>query len=54
MLQPLREDFQKLKDFLDRHNQAAAVKEPDVAAPPRTLEIERPPSTAQQMDLFGS
>lgn len=54
MLQPLREDFQKLKDFLDRHSQATAVQEPDVAAPPRTPEIERPPSAAHQMDLFGS
>lgn len=54
MLQPLQEDFQKLKDFLDRHSQATAVQEPDVAAPPRTPEIERPPSAAHQMDLFGS
>ena len=54
MLQPLREDFQKLKDFLDRHSQADAAKEGEGSGSPRTLDIERPPSAAQQMDLFGS
>lgn len=52
MLQPLREDFQKLKAFLDRHRQPA--KDPEVPSSPRTFDIERPPSAAQQMDLFGS
>jgi DNA polymerase len=54
MLQPLREDFQKLKGFLDRHSQAAQAKEQDAASATRTLDIERPSSPAQQMDLFGS
>mgnify|MGYP002370271436 FL=1 len=54
MLQPLREDFQKLKEFLDRHSQPAPAKEQEVASAARTLEIERPSSPAQQMDLFGS
>lgn len=53
MLQPLREDFQKLKDFLDRH-QAPPAKEPESSQTPRTLDIERPASAAEQMDLFGS
>jgi len=53
MLQPLREDFQKLKDFLDRH-QAPPAKEPEGSQAPRSLDIERPPSAAEQMDLFGS
>lgn len=54
MLPPLREDFQKLKEFLDRHSKAA---EPEVATSSnaaRTVQIERPAPAAQQMDLFGS
>ncbi len=54
MLQPLREDFLKLKDFLDRHSQPAPTQEQKESSLPRTLDIERPTSVAQQMDLFGS
>ncbi len=54
MLQPLREDFQKLKEFLDRHSQAPATQDRRPSSAHRTLGIERPTSTAQQMDLFGS
>lgn len=54
MLQPLREDFQKLKDFLDRHSEAAPTKEQEGSSAQRTLEIEHPVSAAEQMDLFGS
>lgn len=54
MLQPLREDFQKLKEFLDRHSQMPATQERVDATGPRTLDIAPPASTAQQMDLFGS
>jgi len=54
MLQPLREDFQKLKEFLDRHSQPATTQEPAAATASRMLQIEPPNSTAQQMDLFGS
>ncbi len=54
MLQPLREDFQKLKDFLDRHSQADPTKEQEGPGAQRTVDIERPISAAQQMDLFGS
>jgi len=54
MLQPLREDFLKLKDFLDRHSQPAPTQEPEESSLPRTLDIERPAPAAQQMDLFGS
>lgn len=53
MLQPLREDFQKLKEFLDRHSQEAATEGPSSAAT-RPLQIDTPTAAAQQMDLFGS
>lgn len=54
MLQPLREDFQKLKEFLDRHSQPLATQEGAVSSPTGTLQIDPPATTAQQMDLFGS
>lgn len=54
MLQPLREDFQKLKEFLDRHHQAPATEERATSTTTGTLPITPPDSTAQQMDLFGS
>jgi DNA polymerase len=47
----LKEDFKKLKEFLDRHTQPPpAATEPAAPAAP-TLNIE-PPNPAQ-MDLFG-
>ncbi|MDR4479175.1 MAG: uracil-DNA glycosylase [Nitrospira sp.] len=54
MLQPLREDFQKLKEFLDRHSQAPATEERATSTTTGTLPSTPPASTAQQMDLFGS
>lgn len=50
MLEPLREDFKKLREFLDRTTTSA---EPTLAAPLAvpTLDIEPPQPT--QMDLFG-
>ncbi|MGQ0665488.1 MAG: uracil-DNA glycosylase [Nitrospiraceae bacterium] len=50
LLGPLKEDFKKLKDFLDRNSKPA---EPTTATSPAapTLHIE-PPQPAQ-MDLFG-
>lgn len=50
LLDTLKEDFKKLKDFLDRNTKPA---EPSAAASPAapTLQID-PPQTAQ-MDLFG-
>ena len=54
MLQPLREDFQKLKEFLDRHSQPPATQEGGASSPTGTLRIDPPATTAQQMDLFGS
>lgn len=54
MLQPLREDFQKLKEFLDRHSQPPATQEGAASSPAGTLRIDPPATTAQQMDLFGS
>lgn len=54
MLQPLREDFQKLKEFLDRHSQPPATQAGAAASTTGTLRIDAPATTAQQMDLFGS
>jgi DNA polymerase len=50
MLEPLREDFKKLREFLDHHSQPASAEATTPAAP--VLNIE-PPQPAQ-MDLFGS
>jgi len=54
MLQPLREDFQKLKEFLDRHSQPPATQEGAASSPTGTVRMDPPATTAQQMDLFGS
>jgi uracil-DNA glycosylase family 4 len=50
LLDTLKEDFKKLKDFLDRHTQQSAETESAAPAAP-VLTIE-PPNPAQ-MDLFG-
>jgi DNA polymerase len=50
MLEPLREDFKKLRAFLDRHSQPAPAEATTPATP--VLNIEPPQPT--QMDLFGS
>ena len=50
MLEPLREDFKKLRAFLDRHSQPAPAEATTPSAP--ILNIEPPQPT--QMDLFGS
>lgn len=50
MLEPLREDFKKLREFLDRHSQPAPAETATPTAP--VLNIE-PPQPAQ-MDLFSS
>jgi DNA polymerase len=49
LLDTLKEDFKKLKEFLDRHSQPAPSQAAEPAAP--VLNIE-PPNPAQ-MDLFG-
>lgn len=49
LLEPLKEDFKKLKDFLDRHTKRAEPTATSPAAP--TLHIESPQPA--QMDLFG-
>ena len=55
MLQPLREDFQKLKEFLDRHSQNVLMPQNAATNPTHhTPQSDLPVSTAQQMDLFGS
>jgi DNA polymerase len=51
LLEPLKEDFKKLKEFLDRHTKPAEPTETAPAATP-TLQIESP--LPSQMDLFGS
>jgi DNA polymerase len=51
MLEPLREDFKKLKEFLDR--QAKPI-EPSTAAPVTALTLHIEPPQPTQMDLFGS
>jgi uracil-DNA glycosylase len=50
LLDTLKEDFKKLKEFLDRHSQPAPAETTTPAVP--VLNIE-PPQPAQ-MDLFGS
>ena len=50
MLEPLREDFKKLREFLDRQAKPAPAEAATPAAP--ILNIEPPLPT--QMDLFGS
>lgn len=52
MLEPLRQDFKKLKDFLDR--QAVAQQGPTDGAVPQTRQARSEPAALQtQMDLFG-
>jgi len=51
LLEPLKEDFKKLKEFLDRHTKPAEPTDPETPASP-TLQIESPHPA--QMDLFGS
>ena len=51
LLEPLKEDFKKLKEFLDRHTKPAEPTDPETPATP-TLQIESPHPA--QMDLFGS
>ena len=48
-LEPLKEDFKKLREFLDRHSQPASIEATTPSAP--VLNIEPPQPT--QMDLFG-
>jgi DNA polymerase len=51
LLDPLKEDFKKLKEFLDRHTKPADPPDAQAPATP-TLQIESPQPA--QMDLFGS
>lgn len=51
LLTPLREDFQKLKEFLDRHRRPR--EESGTPTEVSKLHIEPPTPPAQQMDLFG-
>jgi DNA polymerase len=52
MLEPLREDFKKLREFLDRHTKPAEHTEPDPKPAAPALLID-PPHPAQ-LDLFGN
>lgn len=49
MLEPLREDFKKLRDFLDRH---ATPAEPTAASPPAAPVLEAEQPQPAQMELF--
>jgi DNA polymerase len=49
LLDTLKEDFRKLKEFLDRHTQPPSTEAAAPAAP--SLNIESP--NPAQMDLFG-
>jgi uracil-DNA glycosylase len=51
LLEPLKEDFKKLKEFLDRHTKPAEPTDTEAPAAP-TLQNETPQPA--QMDLFGS
>jgi DNA polymerase len=51
LLEPLKEDFKKLKEFLDRHTKPSEATAAASSAA-QTLQIE-PPQPAQ-MDLFGA
>jgi DNA polymerase len=51
MLEPLREDFKKLREFLDRQSKAVEPPETSAATEMPTLQID-PPQPAQ-MELFG-
>ncbi|MGQ0812494.1 MAG: uracil-DNA glycosylase [Nitrospiraceae bacterium] len=53
LLEPLREDFKKLKTFLDRHSAQPPTPAASSAPVERTLQLETP-SQQTQMDLFGS
>jgi hypothetical protein len=54
LLAPLREDFKKLKAFLDRHSRPPSVDATSTASGGTMLHIEPPQPQVQQMDLFGS
>lgn len=54
LLEPLREDFHKLREFLDRHNQTPATPQNSATSATPAPQSEPPASLAQQMDLFGS
>jgi DNA polymerase len=51
MLEPLRQDFKKLREFLDRQTKVQADPVNTGNAPARPMSGESPPPA--QMDLFG-
>ncbi len=52
MLEPLREDFKKLRDFLDRHAKPIEPLEATATPVASTLPIDSP--SPAQLDLFGT
>jgi DNA polymerase len=52
MLEPLREDFKKLREFLDR--QAKPVKPTEAITTPEAPTQQIDQSQPAQMDLFGT
>jgi DNA polymerase len=53
LLETLKEDFKKLKDFLDKHSPPPPTTATSPSQEPRSLHIEPPAAPAQQMDLFS-
>ena len=53
LLQPLREDFKKLKAYLDQHASPRSLAGNTTAASPRPLQVDTS-SQQTQMDLFAS
>jgi DNA polymerase len=53
LLPVLKEDFRKLKEFLDKHAHPAPATAAPATPPDRTLQIEPPTAPPQQMDLYS-
>jgi DNA polymerase len=53
LLEPLHEDFKKLREFLDRHSKEQPPAE-NTQTPPTNALHPDPPAQPHQMDLFGS
>jgi DNA polymerase len=53
LLPILKEDFKKLKEFLDQHSEPPSTTAAPATAVTCTLQIDPPTTPAQQMDLFG-
>lgn len=54
LLEPLKADFKKLKDFLDRHSKPAEPASSAAASSSAAPSLQIDPPQPAQMDLFGS